>query len=100
MARSSARPSSLRATAVRRGPPRKSARETFGIGFLCAIGGYLVVAAPSYFLVLEFSSNRHDREPEAAMTSAFFFDPIGAVLAFIAGVVADGRPKDESRGDG
>jgi len=70
----------------------------FGIGLLCAIAGYIAIAAASYYLVLEFSSNHHDRSVEAAMTSVFFYGPVGAVLAFIAGFVAGGRSKSRDTG--
>jgi hypothetical protein len=61
--------------------------KRFGIGLLCGVAGYIVVALASYFLIEQFSSNQHDRELEAAMTSVFFFGPMGAVLAFVVGVV-------------
>lgn len=70
--------------------------KRFGIALLCGVGGYIVVAVASYFLILEFSSNRHDRAVEAAMTSAFFFGPIGAVLAFIVGIIRGGRSATKS----
>jgi hypothetical protein len=73
--------------------------KRFGIGLLFAIGGYLIVAAASYFLVLQFSANRHDRELEAAMTSVFFYGPIGAVLAFIWGLVRSGKSAAKSNAD-
>jgi len=63
----------------------------FGIGLLCGIGGYILAAAVGYFLVLQLSSNRHDRGLEAAMTSAFFFGPLGAVIAFVVGIIRGGR---------
>jgi hypothetical protein len=72
--------------------------KRFGTGLLCAVVGYIAVAVASYFLVLEFSSNRHDRSVEAAMTSVFFYGPVGAVLAFIAGIVAGGRGKSRDAG--
>lgn len=60
--------------------------KRIGIGLLCGIGGYFIVAAASYFLVLQFSHNRHDRDVEAAMTSVFFYGPVGAVVAFALGI--------------
>jgi NhaP-type Na+/H+ or K+/H+ antiporter len=63
-----------------------------GIALLCAIGGYVAITALGYFLVLQLSSNTHDRSVEAAMTSAFVFGPIGAIACFIAGLVA-ARPR-------
>jgi len=50
--------------------------KRFAIALLCGIGGYIVVAVASYFLIFELSSNRHDRDVEAAMTSVFFFGPM------------------------
>ena len=63
----------------------------FGFGLLFAVVGYLVVAVASYFLVPQFLSNMHDRSVEAAMTSIFFFGPVGAVIAFIVGCIRGGR---------
>jgi hypothetical protein len=74
--------------------------KRFGLGLLCGLGGYLVVAVISYFAVLQFSPNRHDRELEAAMTSVFFFGPIGAALSFILGIILGGRSAPKSHVDG
>lgn len=60
--------------------------KRIGIALLCGIGGYIIVAAASYFLVLQLSQNRHDRDVEAAMTSVFFYGPVGAVVAFALGI--------------
>ena len=60
-------------------------------GLLFALGGYLVAAAAGYFLISLLSSNPHDRELEAAMTSAFVLGPLGAAAGFIAGLVRGGR---------
>jgi Na+/proline symporter len=60
-------------------------------GVLCALVGYVAIAAAGYFLVSQFSPNMHDRSVEAAMTAAFVFGPIGAILAFIGGFVVAGR---------
>ncbi len=68
-----------------------------GIAFFCAIGGYIVAAFLSYFLIGWLSSNTHDRSVEAAMTSAFVWGPVGAVVAFIVGFVRSGgvsAPRD------
>lgn len=54
------------------------------IGFLGAVGGYLVGAFGGGWLVSVFSTNRHDRSLEAAMTGAFFWGPLVAVAGFIA----------------
>jgi hypothetical protein len=61
--------------------------KRFGIGILFGIGGYIIAAVAGYFLVEMLSGNTHDRSVEAAMTSVFFFGPIGGVAAFIAGMV-------------
>lgn len=65
--------------------------KRIGFGLLFAISGFIVAAMASYFLILEFSSNMHDRSVEAAMTSAFFFGPVGGVLGFVGGVIFGGR---------
>ena len=70
--------------------------KRFGIGLLCGIGSYTVAAAASYLLVRWFSSNTHDRALEAAMTSLFFFGPIGAVPSFLFGVLRARPPKPAS----
>ena len=71
--------------------------KRFGIAVLFAMVGYLVATAASYFLVDLFSSNVHDRSVEAAMTGAFVFGPLGAVVAFIAGFVRGGRGAGQAR---
>lgn len=70
-----------------------------GKGLLYAVVGYFAIAVASYFLVLQFSPNTHDRDVEAAMTSAFFFGPIAAVIAFIIGLLRSGSvaPHDNAR---
>jgi hypothetical protein len=73
--------------------------KRFGIGLLYGIGGYFLAAIASYFLGLQLSSNRHDRELEAAMTSAFFFGPISAIIAFIVGVFRGGASKAPPAGE-
>ena len=65
--------------------------KRFAIGLLCAVGGYVIAALVGYFLIEWFSSNTHDRSVEAAMTSVFVFGPLGAVVAFIVGLVVGGR---------
>jgi hypothetical protein len=66
--------------------------KRFGIALVYAIGGYVVAAFASYFLIGEFSANTHDRSVEAAMTSVFAWGPLGAVVAFIVGFVRHGAP--------
>jgi hypothetical protein len=62
-----------------------------GVGLLFAVVAFILSAVASYFLVLEYSSNMHDRSVEAAMTSVFFYGPVGAVFGFVAGAIAGGR---------
>lgn len=61
--------------------------KRFGIGVLFGIGGYIIAAVAGYFLMEQLSANTHDYAVEAAMTSVFFFGPIGEIAAFIAGMV-------------
>lgn len=63
----------------------------FGLALLYAVGGYVLAAGIGYFVIQQFSSNVHDRDLEAAMTSAFVAGPIGAVVAFVIGFVRNGR---------
>ena len=68
----------------------------FGISLLFAIAGYLIAAVASYFLIGLLSSNMHDRSVEAAMTSAFVFGPLGAVIAFVVGFIRGGRKASQT----
>jgi NhaP-type Na+/H+ or K+/H+ antiporter len=70
---------------------KESPLKRFASGVLCALTGYIVAAVANYFLVLRLSSDVHHRSVEAAMTSAFFFGPIGAVVAFAAGLILASR---------
>ena len=62
-----------------------------GFGLLFAVAGFILAAIASYFLILELSSNLHDRSVEAAMPSAFFFGPVGGAIGLIAGAIFGGR---------
>ena len=62
-----------------------------GIGFLWAIGGYLVGAFGGGLLVYALSTNRFDRDMEAGMTGAFFTGPVLAIIAFVVGALWAGR---------
>lgn len=57
---------------------------TFGKLLVSAFGGYVGGFLLGMAVVSLFSSNRHDAPVEAAMTGAFVFGPIGAVLAMVA----------------
>lgn len=55
------------------------------IAALWGIGGYSVFAVGGAYLVVQLSSNAHDRSVEAAMTGAFVFGPVGALLGALVG---------------
>jgi hypothetical protein len=57
--------------------------RTFGFMVLAALVGYAAGAAIGYGLISTFSSNRHDRSVEAAMTAVFVFGPVSALLAML-----------------
>ena len=57
--------------------------KTFGLGVLAALGGYIIGMLGGMFLIEAFSSNRHDRSVEAAMTGTFVVGPLMAVVAVI-----------------
>lgn len=61
--------------------------KTFGLGVLAALGGYIIGMLGGMFLIEAFSSNRHDRSVEAAMTGAFVVGPLMAVVAVIVVLV-------------
>jgi Na+/proline symporter len=65
--------------------------QRFGLALVYAIGGYVLAAGIGYFLIQQFSTNVHDRDLEAAMTGAFVAGPIGAVAAFVIGLLRRGR---------
>jgi ABC-type multidrug transport system permease subunit len=65
--------------------------KRFGIGFLWGIVGYLVAAFAGYALIMLLSSNTHDRDLEAAMTSIFAVGPFGGMVGFVAGFLQSGR---------
>jgi len=62
-----------------------------GWGLLGTIAGYFGGAFLGYWLIEWFSSNHFDRSVEAAMTAAFFYGPLGAVIGLTAGVIRGGR---------
>ena len=61
--------------------------KTFALGVLAALGGYIIGMLGGMFLIEAFSSNRHDRSVEAAMTGAFVVGPLMAVVAVIVVLV-------------
>jgi len=74
--------------------------KRFGIAVLFALVGYLVAAVASYFLVGLLSANSHDRSVEAAMTSVFFFGPLGAAVAFVVGFIRGKRKSGQAQAEG
>ncbi|MEP7309218.1 MAG: hypothetical protein ABJA98_27255 [Acidobacteriota bacterium] len=57
------------------------------IGFLWAIGGYLIGAFGGGCVVSVLSSNQHDASVEAATTGAFVLGPLGAIVGFAIGMI-------------
>ena len=61
--------------------------KTFALGVLAALGGYIIAMLGGMFLIQAFSSNRHHRPVQAAMTGAFVVGPLMAVVAVIVVLV-------------
>jgi hypothetical protein len=62
-----------------------TATKSAFLALLCAVPGYFVGLFGCLFLLPLISQNRHDAQLEAAMTGAFIFGPLAAILGFIAG---------------
>jgi hypothetical protein len=60
--------------------------KDIGVALLSALGGYLGGIPLGIFAVEFLSDNTHDKQTEAAMTSAFVIAPILALFAAIGGV--------------
>jgi hypothetical protein len=60
--------------------------KRLGRGLLGAFVGFVLSTVISLVLVAQYSP-RQDRELEAAMTSVFFYGPVGAGLAFLVGLL-------------
>lgn len=65
------------------------------VAMLWAVPGYLAGAFAGGLLVSVLSSNTHDRSVEAAMTGAFVFGPLCAVVAFAIAIRRAGGPPKE-----
>lgn len=52
--------------------------------------GYLFAAGLAYFLISQYSGNKHDRAMEAIMSAIFIAGPIGAVIGGVVGFVKTG----------
>ena len=61
--------------------------KRFLLSVLVAAAGYIVGAVAGYVLIGQLSPNSHDRSVEAAMTAAFVTGPLGALVAFAAGMI-------------
>lgn len=55
----------------------------FWLVLLAVFAGYAGGALAGWGLILALSPNTHDRELEAAMSGAFVFGPIAAVVAAV-----------------
>ncbi|AIE76235.1 hypothetical protein [Synechocystis sp. PCC 6714] len=58
-----------------------------GITLLAGLGGYALGIIAGVFFVKNFSTNVQDKPLELAMTSIFFFGPVGAFIGLIIAVV-------------
>jgi len=56
------------------------------LGLIGGVVGYVLGAVSGGFLVSVFSPNTHDRSVEAAMTGAFVFGPLLAVVGLAVGL--------------
>jgi cation transporter-like permease len=63
--------------------PKPTPVKTFRRALLIAIGGYLVGLFSGMLLIEVLSSNTHDNSVVAAMTGAFVFGPLMALIAMI-----------------
>ena len=61
--------------------------KVFGLAVVAAIIGYLMGLFGGMFLLDIFSSNVHDKSMEAAMTGAFVFGPMMALVAVVVTVL-------------
>ena len=64
-------------------PSREPVMKSFGLAVLAAIGGYVIGLFGGMFFIEIFSTNRHDKSLEAAMTGAFVLGPLMAIVAVI-----------------
>ncbi|AGF53501.1 unknown protein (plasmid) [Synechocystis sp. PCC 6803] len=58
-----------------------------GIVLIGGLAGYALGVAAGIFIVNNFSTNVQDKPLELAMTSIFFFGPMGALIGLIIAVV-------------
>jgi hypothetical protein len=58
-----------------------------GITLITALVGYAFGVMAGIFIVNNFSTNVQDKPLELAMTSIFFFGPVGALIGLIIAVL-------------
>ena len=58
-----------------------------GITLITALVGYAFGVMAGIFIVNNFSTNVQDKPLELAMTSIFFFGPVGALMGLIIAVL-------------
>lgn len=63
----------------------------FWLTVLGTLVGYALGALAGWGLILALSPNTHDRAVEAAMSGAFVFGPVAAVIGAVAALVATRR---------
>jgi hypothetical protein len=61
------------------------------ISMLVAVAAYPAAAVGGGALLFALSAHTHDRRLEAAMTGAFVFGPVTAIVAFLIAYVRTGR---------
>jgi len=55
--------------------------KTIALALLIGLAGYLAGVILGMICINLFSTNRHDKSVEAAMTSFFFIGPVSALLS-------------------
>ncbi|MCC6713659.1 MAG: hypothetical protein IT496_00350 [Gammaproteobacteria bacterium] len=68
------------------------------LSLVVALAAYLAGAFGGGALLLQYSSNTHDRGLEAAMTGAFVFGPVAAIIGFLVAYHRAGRRGPDHRG--
>jgi glucose uptake protein GlcU len=61
--------------------------KIFFLALLWAFPGYAVGLFGTLWLLPLISGNTHDGQMEAAMTGAFIFGPMLAILSFVGGIL-------------
>ncbi len=69
------------------------------LAIVWSVAFYFVGLFGCLWILPSVSSNHHDASVEAAMTGAFFFGPLLAIVAFIAGFLFHRSRKNPPRED-